>query len=101
NVPITVPTGSISRPRTFDSTDVPKAIPDNTPAGVTSVVNAVGGGRISSVDVTIGSITHTFDSDLQIELTSPDGTTVRLFDRNGSSGDNLTNTVFSDSASVA
>ena len=101
NLPITVPTGSISRPRTFDSTDVPKAIPDNTPAGVTSVVNAVGGGRISSVDVTIGSITHTFDSDLQIELTSPDGTTVRLFDRNGSSGDNLTNTVFSDSASVA
>jgi subtilisin-like proprotein convertase family protein len=100
-IPVSLQTGRLGPLQTFTATDVPKSIPDNNPSGATSVVTLAGGGIISSVEVTIGSLTHTFDSDLQIDLTSPQGTTVRLFDRNGGSGDNLVNTVFSDAAATA
>ena len=36
-----------------------------------------------------------------IELIGPDGTTVRLSNRRGGSGDNFTNTVFDDEAATA
>ena len=86
---------------TFTSTDVPKAIPDNLATGVTSTLVVPGAGVVSDLDVQIGQITHTFTGDLTIDLTSPSGTTVRLFNRHGGSGDNLTNTVFDDSAATA
>jgi hypothetical protein len=38
---------------------------------------------------------------MQISLTSPAGRTVELFDREGGSGDNLTNTVFDDEAQTS
>jgi subtilisin-like proprotein convertase family protein len=86
---------------TANSTDVPKSIPDGNQTGVTSNLAIASVGRISDLDVTIGSISHTWDADLAIDLISPAGTTVRLFNHHGGSGDNLTNTVFNDSAATA
>jgi subtilisin-like proprotein convertase family protein len=98
--PIEVPTGKPGAAGTLTSTDVPKAIPDNSPTGVTSVLNIPNLAIISKMEVKITQLTHTFDSDLIIDLTSPDGTTVVLFNARGTSGDNLTNTVFSDAAAT-
>ena len=85
----------------FTSTDFPKSIPDNVPSGVSSTLSIGTPGLISDIDVTIGLLNHTFVGDLAIDLTSPAGTTVRIFNRQGGSGDNLTNTVFDDSAATA
>jgi subtilisin-like proprotein convertase family protein len=101
NVPVALPIGKAGSPQSFASTDVPKSIPDANLVGVSSTVKVTGGGTVDNIDVTIGSLTHTFDGDLTIDLTSPQGTTVRLFNRNGGSGDNLIDTVFSDSAATA
>ncbi len=77
------------------SVDVPKAIPDNTAAGVSSVVwvPAGLGGTIAKAAVVLTSITHTFTGDLDLSLTSPAGATFDLSSDNGSVGDNYTNTV--------
>jgi subtilisin-like proprotein convertase family protein/Zn-dependent metalloprotease len=48
---------------------------------------------ITDVNVTI-NITHTWSGDLDITLTSPEGTSVELTSDNGGSGDNYTDTVF-------
>jgi serine protease len=53
--------------------------------------------KISDLNARI-SLTHTYDSDLVITLTSPTGKTITLFNRRGGSGDNLTNTTFDDEA---
>lgn len=37
-------------------------------------------------------LTHTYDSDLEVSLISPDGTTVMLFSGVGGGGDNMQNT---------
>src|SRR5439155_10919346 len=55
-------------------------------------------------DITIGAvrvllnISHTFDNDLYIHLTGPDGTDVMLVYRRGLSGDNFTKTILDDTA---
>ncbi len=65
-----------------------------------SNVSGLASGIITDVNVTI-NITHTWDSDLDISLRSPAGTTVNLSDDNGGSGNNYTNTIFDDSAGTA
>ena len=83
------------------STDVPKAIPDNNPAGVTSTINVTNPGTVNHLTVSIDSLTHTYDGDLKMELIAPDGTDVVLVNRTGGgndSGDNFTNTLFDDGA---
>ena len=55
---------------------------------------------IDDVDVTL-NISHTYDSDLQIRLTSPAGTTITLVYRRGGSGNHFSNTVFNDSAPIS
>ncbi len=77
----------------FASTDTPVGIPDSSGAGVNSVLNIGTTSEITDVNVTV-NITHTWDSDLILTLTSPAGTSVVLSFRNGSSGDNYTDTVF-------
>ncbi|WP_198553793.1 Ig-like domain-containing protein [Tenacibaculum sp. Bg11-29] len=52
---------------------------------------------ITDVNVTL-NITHSYDEDLRIRLTSPNGTSVSLSNLRGSSGNNYTNTIFDDSA---
>jgi subtilisin-like proprotein convertase family protein len=100
NVPITIPTGTLSAPVARDSTDVPKSIPDNNAAGVTSTLSVADPGRIADVDVRLASLAHTFDGDLVVSLTSPAGTTVTLANRVGGGGDNFVNTVFDDEAAA-
>ena len=80
------------------------AIPDNgcgsnSYAEHTIAVN--GSGTIADVDVFVKSITHTYDSDLNIYVRGPDGTQVDLSTGNGGSGANYVNTVFDDEAATA
>jgi subtilisin-like proprotein convertase family protein len=64
------------------------SIPDYTPAGVYSTLTFPEGVAITDVEVYV-DITHTYIGDLIVELTSPEGTTVRLHDRSGGSAANL------------
>lgn len=66
-------------------------IPDNTPAGITSEIYVGDSAEISTVTVSV-DITHTWQGDLIVDLTSPEGTTVRLHNRTGGSADNLIET---------
>jgi subtilisin-like proprotein convertase family protein len=47
------------------------------------------------------TLTHTYDSDLVIQLVSPSGRVVTLANRLGGSGDNYTNTVFDSTAATS
>jgi len=67
---------------------------------VTSTINLSGlTGTVQDVDIKI-NLRHTWISDLRITLIAPDGTRIILFNRHGGSGDNLTNTIFNDAATV-
>ena len=74
-------------------------IPDNNPAGVTSTIVVSGAtGTVWDVDLTT-NITHTFNSDLDVTLTSPAGTVVTITTGNDGSFDNVfAGTTFDDSA---
>ena len=100
-VPVSLQTGApAASPTTTDSADVPKSIPDDNAAGVTSNL-VLGAGRVADLDARINSLTHPYVSDLEIDLESPAGTVVRLFNRHGGSADNFTGTVFDDEAATA
>ena len=79
----------------FGSVDTPVVIPDNSPIGANSSITVTDAFTITDVNVTV-NITHTYDADLTISLTSPNGSEIILSDGNGGSGDNYTNTVFDD-----
>jgi subtilisin-like proprotein convertase family protein len=101
DVAFTVPTGSAGPVGSYDSTEVPRAIPDNDSLGVTSSVTVGGtGGRAKHVVVRIGQITHPYDGDLTIYLIAPDGRRVMLVSHRGGNGQNFTNTVFDDDATA-
>ena len=73
----------------FDSTDTPLPINDN--ATTTSTLNVSGATPfLWDLDVTT-TITHTWNADLDITLTSPAGTIVTLSTANGGSNDNVFN----------
>ena len=75
--------------QTFASTDVPKAIPDNTPAGVSSVLTSTLTGSIADVDV-LGLVgTHTWINDLSVHLARPDATSVNVMARSCTNQDNF------------
>ncbi len=75
---------------------LPLAIPDNTPAGVSSTATVSGvPGPITGVTVSVNA-THTWVGDLIFTLTSADGTVITLLDRPGAppgSGCNNNNVV--------
>jgi len=81
--------------RTFEASDIPKAIPDVST--IRSVVFVPDRLRILDVDVQL-NIRHTFDGDLRAFLISPSGTRVRLFSEVGSRGRDFVNTIFDDEA---
>ena len=83
------------------STIAPIAIPDfdGSGLGIGSVLNVTIPVEITDVNVTV-NITHTWDSDLVLVLSSPQGTNVFLSFRNGGNGDNYTNTVFDDAGAT-
>ena len=99
-IPVSVPTSAPPGPAlSRNSSDVPKAIPDD--GTVTSTLQIAEQARIVDLNARILQITHTFVGDLVIELIGPDGTTVTLANRNGSGGDNYTDTAFDDEAATA
>lgn len=63
-------------------------IPDSDPAGVSDTLVMDMEGEITRVEVFI-DITHTYQGDLRVALTSPEGTMVELHNRSGSSTDNI------------
>ena len=88
--------GNTTRPVTLDvgrysytATDVPQPINDYST--ITSTIHVSDNFCIGDVDVPI-DITHTYIGDLLIELTSPQGTVVRLHNRTGGGTDNLVRT---------
>jgi uncharacterized repeat protein (TIGR01451 family) len=70
-----------------NNTSIP--IPDSDPAGIISPVTVTNvDGGLQKVAVSL-HLTHTYDSDLVIELISPDGTTIALSQFRGFDGDNF------------
>lgn len=82
-----------------NATDLPQATTDNdctVSSNATNAVIGIIGTNIAIESVTL-DITHTWDGDLSITLTAPNGSTsLDLSSNNGGSGDNYTNTVFQD-----
>lgn len=64
------------------------AIPDNTPAGVSSKIHIGAAGVVKRVAVSV-DIAHTYIGDLIVELIGPGGARALLHDRAGGSTDNL------------
>jgi subtilisin-like proprotein convertase family protein/plastocyanin len=78
------------------------SIPDNAtqvcfPITVTGLPNQINTSTFGLISVCF-NVTHTYDSDLRIELKAPDGTTITLVDQRGGSGDNFTNTCLQENA---
>ena len=98
-VPVTLPTGEAGSPVTRTGGAV--AIPDESSVGAASTISVAAAGLVKDLDVRITSLAHPWVGDLAIDLTSPEGTTVRLVQHPGgpdNGGDNLINTVFDDEA---
>jgi subtilisin-like proprotein convertase family protein len=101
DVPFDLPTGSRGAFSSYESSDVPRAIPDDDVLGLSSNLTVPGdGGRVKGLRVRIGHITHTYDGDLTITLVSPDGRSVKLVGGKGGSGDDFADTVFDDAATA-
>lgn len=66
-------------------------IPDNNPAGIERTLNVAGNGTIKEMEIGI-DITHTYISDLIVNLVSPAGSVVSLHSRTGGSADNIIKT---------
>ncbi|MFV2058306.1 MAG: proprotein convertase P-domain-containing protein, partial [Thiohalomonadales bacterium] len=66
-------------------------IPDNDPVGIERVLTVSGAGQLDSIVVAL-DITHTYISDLIVELVSPANTSVILHNRIGGSSNNIIKT---------
>lgn len=84
---------------TFSSGTIAVGIPDNTTVTSKFTVSGVTY-PIPDINVRV-NLTHTWVGDLWIDVISPAGTRVNLFNRRGGSGDNLVNTIFDDEAATA
>ena len=81
---------------------IPQAIPDNSCTGITSTITMSGSVGIipaSGLSVTF-NITHPYVGDLRIFLLDQFGNSINLVNGAGGSGDNFTNTTFSDFGSA-
>ena len=82
----------------FVSNDVPRNITDgDTTVSILQVDTSL---TISDLDVQL-NILHTYDDDLWLALVSPQNDTIVLSAHHGESGENYTNTIFDDEATVA
>jgi subtilisin-like proprotein convertase family protein len=73
---------------------VNRAIPDNNSVGITQTLTLDPGVTLEHVEIFI-DIDHAYRGDLQINLTSPDGTTSQLLTPTFDSNNNIRNWVFS------
>lgn len=98
----------------FAYAGAPVAIPDNSPVGASVTIPVTGVGRASKVAFSVDGTTcgtdpnsttvglnHSYVGDLVGTLTAPSGAKATVFQRNGSSGKNLCQVVFTDSAAAA
>lgn len=69
----------------------PLAIPDKDPAGIQSTIAVPDSFTIGDIHVAV-NITHPRVGDLEVDLTSPGGTTVRLHDGSGGNRDDIITT---------
>ncbi len=78
------------------------AIPDNNSGGVSDALNVSlpPGAIITGVSVNY-NITHTYDGDLIVNLTAPNGSTLNLVNGSGGGGDNFVNTTVSSTGSTS
>jgi subtilisin-like proprotein convertase family protein len=83
---------------TESSTNVPLAIPDA--GNVNSTLTFSANGTISDANLTV-SITHTWNDDIDLSLTSPSIAAQLLWQDCGGSGDNLSATIDQDAAGVS
>jgi subtilisin-like proprotein convertase family protein len=90
--------GGGSSAETF-SMDSPTSIPDNDTDGVTSTINVPGGGAVKSLKVVV-DISHTWISDLRVELRHGTGTAT-LHNREGNDSDDIQKTFSVDDFSGA
>jgi subtilisin-like proprotein convertase family protein len=104
-VPLTLATGVEGAPVARTDGDPPLAIPDDSAAGVTStIVLPPTAGLIKDLDVRITDLDHTWVGDMSIDITAPDGTTVKLAehpggpDNNNAGANAFVNTIFDDQA---
>lgn len=65
---------------TFNSTNIPVTIPDDQVTSVTSTLTIPTGGTINDLNVVNLAGTHTWINDLAVTITSPNGTTVTLWE---------------------
>ncbi len=72
------------------SSNTQVAIPDNVPAGATSVISVTGAGAVKSLKVTV-DVEHTWISDLTLVLTHGTGKAT-LHNREGDDADNIAKT---------
>jgi subtilisin-like proprotein convertase family protein len=73
------------------SGDVNIAIPDKTPAGITSTIEVGDGVELDEAKISV-DITHTYVGDLIVTATSPNGRAYVLHNKEGGSTDNLKKT---------
>ena len=88
--------------RIFTSADTPLAIPDafELPGTVQSTITVLDSFNIDDLDVRFDAL-HTFDSDLDVFLTGPDGTQIVLFRGVGGDGQDFNNTILDDEAAIS
>lgn len=79
----------------YTSTDTPTLIPDEST--IVSSILVPDAGLVRNISVQL-NINHTYDSDLEVTLTGPDGTQVPLFSGVGDAGNNFTGTILGDGA---
>lgn len=101
NLAVTASLVSDDRVSAGDTLTAPLPIPSVGTSGVTTnTLNFRDTREIQDVNVRV-DLEHTFVGDLEIYLMAPDGTETLLFNNRGTSGDNLTSTVFDDEAATA
>ena len=81
----------------FDSLDTPRAIPTNSPPGVTSNLTILDDETIADVNVRV-NIDHDATGELTLYLLLPNGGRVLLAKKRGGTGNDFINTVFDDEA---
>lgn len=90
-----------SAPMVLQSTDVPKTVPNNNAAGVSSTLSAMGLGNAIVKVTALVNIASDTNSDLDITLISPNGTMLDLSSGNGGPADNgFAGTLFDDAAAT-
>ena len=81
----------------YNSSDIPKSI-GTSPVTITSTLTINDFGTISDLNIVNLDITHTYTSDLTIQITSPGGTTINLMNNPCGSQNNI-DIEFDDEAS--